>query len=70
MKNYDKWILRSLKSKTILFSLVLTVLSTIQASLGVFTSFLSPTAYGILGMIVGVIVAVLRYVTTQPLTEK
>jgi len=66
----NKWLIRFVRSKTMIFALGLTVLSTLQASMGVFTAFLSPTAYGLLGMVVGVVVAVLRYITTMPIKDK
>lgn len=66
----NKWVIRSLKSKTILFSILLTFLGAIQASLQLFNSVLSPMAYGLITMVIGAIVAVLRYITTIPLDKK
>lgn len=59
-----------LKSKTMLFALLLAVLGVIQTSLGVFTSYLTPQAAGIITVIVGIAVAVLRVLTTQSLGDK
>ena len=59
-----------LKSKTMLFAVALAVLGAVQASTDVFAQFLSPQLYGIFTVVVGVAVAVLRVVTTQPLSDK
>lgn len=59
-----------LKSKTMLFSLALAVLGTLQASMDVFTPYLTPQAMGLVTMIIGVVVAILRVLTTQSLGEK
>lgn len=59
-----------LKSKTIIVALLLAVFGALQASMGVFTDYLTPEAYGLFTMAVGVIVAVLRVLTTVPLDEK
>lgn len=66
----NKWIIRSLKSKTIMFSLLLAVLGAIQATMGVFSDILTPEAYGLLTVVIGAIVAGLRYITTMPLDRK
>jgi xanthine/uracil permease len=68
--NINRWIIRSLKSKTILTSAVLSMLGAAQASLGLFTSVLTPKVYGIVVMVIGVLYAGLRAVTTQPLKDK
>lgn len=62
--------MKILKSKTILFSLLLAVLGAVEASLNLFADVLTPTTYGIVTMVVGVIVAGLRIITTQPLSDK
>lgn len=59
-----------LKSKTMLFALLLAVLGVIQTSLGVFTAYLTPQAAGIITVIIGIAVAILRVLTTQSLGEK
>jgi len=59
-----------LKSKTMIFSIALAALGAVQASLGVLDAFLSPKGAGLAAMIVAVLVAVLRVVTTKPLSEK
>jgi xanthine/uracil permease len=46
------------------------MLGAAQASLGLFTSVLTPKVYGIVVMVIGVLYAGLRAVTTQPLKDK
>jgi len=58
------------KSKTIIFALLLAVLGVVQASMDVFSAFLSAQAVGILTMIVGIVVAILRVLTTTSLGDK
>ena len=58
------------KSKTMWFAIALSVLGAVEASLNLFADILTPTTYGIITMVVGVIVGVLRIVTTTPLGEK
>jgi len=59
-----------LKSKTIIVALLLSIFGAVQASMGVFTDYLTPQVFGWFSMAVGVIVAVLRVLTTVPLDEK
>jgi hypothetical protein len=59
-----------LKSKTLMFSLVLAILGVIEASFQVFAPFMSPAIYGFVLMAISITVAVLRIVTTLPLNEK
>lgn len=66
----NKWIIRSLRSKTIMFSMLLAVFGAIQATMGIFSSILTPEAYGLLTVVIGAIVALLRYLTTLPLDMK
>jgi len=56
----------ALKSKTVLFGLLLALASVVQ----VFVPFLPPEYMGQVGAIVGAIVIVLRFVTTLPLDQK
>lgn len=58
------------KSKTMWFAIALAVLGAVEASLNLFADILTPTTYGIVTMVVGVIVGVLRIVTTTPLGDK
>lgn len=62
--------MKFLKSKTLWFSFLLTVFGAVQASWGLVDDFLSPRAAGFGALAIGVLVAVLRFITTQPLDEK
>ena len=55
-----------LKSKTVIFGLLLAIASVIQ----VFVPFLPAEYTGYVGAIVGAVVIVLRFVTTLPLDQK
>lgn len=59
-----------LKSKTMMFAIALAVLGVLQASMDVFTPYLSPQAAGLLGVVIGLAVAILRVLTTMPWNEK
>lgn len=59
-----------IKSKTMLFALLLAVLGVVQTSMEVFSPYLTPQAYGIATMVIGIVVAVLRVLTTTSLGEK
>ncbi len=59
--------MRARKSKTMWFALALVVFGAIEAGFPYLQSILDPTYYGVLLMVIGVAVAVLRFVTTQPL---
>lgn len=61
------WIQTLVKSKTMIFALLLVGLSTAQASLELFQ--LSPRATGIAGIILAVIVAILRLATTSSIQD-
>jgi uncharacterized membrane protein (DUF106 family) len=62
------------KSRTLTFALLLAVFGVLEASMGflgsVLTPIVGPAAFGLFTIVVSVIVAVLRVITTQPLTEK
>ena len=59
-----------LRSKTMLFALALAILGALQASMDVFTPYLTPQASGLLTVLLGLLVAILRVLTVQPLSEK
>ena len=63
-----------LKSRTMLFALTLAVFGVLEASMGVLGSVLTPivgpAAFGVFTVVVSIIVALLRVVTTQPLSDK
>jgi hypothetical protein len=64
------WLTRIANSKTLIFSVVLSVLGAVQASMDVFTAYLTPKGMGLLTLAVGVIVAILRVLTTQDIRDK
>lgn len=53
-----------------IFAALLAIFGVVETQMNVFQSFLSPQAYGIFTIVVSVVVAVLRLVTTQPIDEK
>lgn len=58
--------LQALKSRTVLFGLLLAVASAVQ----VFVPFLPPQYVGIVGAAVSAAIIVLRFLTTMPISEK
>lgn len=61
-------LLQLLKSKTVLFSILIAVLSVVQGYVALIP--ITPVQQMFVGIAVSVIVLVLRLVTTQPLSEK
>ena len=61
-------ILKSLKSKTVQFSIALAVLSILQGYVGFLP--VSPVGQAMVGCIIARCVTVLRFVTTGPLSAK
>lgn len=59
-----------LKSKTMLFSLLLAVLGTVEQNTAMVTSIVGPENTGLAMLGISVIVAILRIVTTEPLSAK
>lgn len=58
------------KSKTMWFALALVVLGFIADNFNYVQNIIDPQYYGISYIIIGVVVAVLRFVTTVPLKDK
>ena len=58
------------RSKTMWFALMLAVLGVVQASMDVFTPYLTPQGAGFATLIVGAVVAILRVLTTQAISDK
>ena len=58
------------KSKTMWFALALVVLGFVADNFNYVQNIIDPRFYGVSYIAIGVIVAVLRFVTTQPLGEK
>ena len=57
-----------LKSRTVVFALLLAVLSVLQGYVGLLP--LSPVQQMYVGLAISVVVTLLRLVTTQPISEK
>lgn len=62
--------MNALKSKTMNFAAILAAFGAVQVQLPAVQEFISPTTYGWITLGVAVVVAVLRVVTTKPLSEK
>ena len=60
----------ALKSKTIWFSIILAVCGVLEQSQGILTGLIGPANTGFLLLIVSMITAYLRTLTTKPLSEK
>ena len=64
-------LLGSLRSKTMWFSLALTIFSAMQIHVGIFTPlFGNPAHFGYFTAFIALAVAVLRWITTFPLSVK
>jgi len=61
-------IIQLLKSRTVLFALLLAVLSVVQGYIGLLA--LTPVQQMYVGIAISVAITLLRIVTTQPTTEK
>lgn len=59
-----------LKSKTIWFSIILAIAGIIEQSQGLITQLVGPQNSGLIIMTISIVVAVLRVMTTQPLSDK
>ena len=57
-------------SKTIWFSLALVILGVVYDNFSYIENLINPRLYGVLLIFIGVVVAVLRFVTTMPLEDK
>ena len=60
----------ALKSKTMWFALALAVFGVLEMNIGIFEPFMTRTWFGGFSMLVGMVVAMLRVVTSMPLEEK
>ena len=54
------------KSKTMWFSLLLVVLGALMDNFSYLQSVIDPQYYGIILVVIGIIVAILRFITTEP----
>ena len=58
------------KSKTMWFSLLLVILGALMDNISYLQNIIDPKYYGILLVVIGIVVAILRFITTQPINEK
>ena len=58
------------RSKTMIFALLLVVLGVVYDNFSYIQNVIDPAYYGITYIVIGVVVAVLRFVTVKPLDEK
>ncbi|MFZ9611228.1 MAG: hypothetical protein ACO294_11055 [Methylococcales bacterium] len=58
------------KSKTMWFALILVILGFIADNFNYVQNIIDPRYYGISYIVIGVVVAVLRFVTTVPIKDK
>ena len=70
MKQLKKYWQMFKRSKTLIFAFLLSILGTVQMSLGIFTPYMSPERFGIFSFVVGIIVTILRFVTKTSLDDK
>ena len=61
-------ILSMLKSRTVLFAIVVAVLSVLQGFVGLLP--ISPIGQMLIGLAIAVMVVILRFITTTPIGEK
>jgi hypothetical protein len=61
---------QAFKSKTMWFALALAILGVIEMQARVFEPYMTAEMFGLFNILIGVIVAVLRVVTTVPLDQK
>lgn len=67
MKNYLK---KLLKSKTMIFSILLAILGVIEMNMSVFSNYMTEETYGLFVIFIGVVTAVLRILTTTSISDK
>jgi hypothetical protein len=60
----------AMHSKTMWFSLTLMIVGAVYENFSYLQNVIDPKYYGIILMSIGVICAVLRFITTQPLDDK
>ena len=59
-----------MRSKTMWFSLALVILGVVYDNFSYVENIINPRLYGVLLIFIGIVVAVLRFVTTLPLEDK
>jgi len=60
----------AMHSKTMWFSLALVILGALYDNFSYIEQLINPRLYGVLLICIGIVVAVLRFVTTMPLEDK
>lgn len=60
----------AMHSKTMWFSLALVILGVVYDNFSYIENLINPRLYGVLLIFIGVVVAVLRFITTMPLEDK
>ena len=60
----------AMRSKTMWFSLALVILGVVYDNFSYVSNLIDPRLYGVLLILIGVIVAVLRFVTTTSLDDR
>lgn len=60
----------AMHSKTMWFSLALVILGVVYDNFSYIENLINPRLYGVLLISIGIVVAVLRFVTTMPLEDK
>ena len=58
---------KTMRSKTMWFSLALVIFGALEATFPYLQSIIDQQYYGIILVVIGVIVAILRFITTEPL---
>jgi hypothetical protein len=59
-----------LRSKTMWFALALAVFGVLEMNIKFFSNYLTPETFGIFSIVISIIVAILRALTTTSLSEK
>lgn len=60
----------AMRSKTMWFSLALVILGVVYDNFSYVSNLIDPRLYGVLLILIGITVAVLRFVTTQSLDDR
>lgn len=60
----------AMRSKTMWFSLALVILGVVYDNFNYVQNIIDPSVYGVCLISIGVVVAVLRFLTTMPLEDK
>ena len=67
---HQRSMMGAMRSKTMWFSLALVVLGVVYDNFSYVQNIIDPKYYGILLVAIGIVVAILRFITTQPINEK